>query len=413
MISGYNAMATYRMNNKKKYIKMHAEEMKIIKESFDFYQSIRNIADARKCTLKSILERAQLDEGYGYKLLRGRDVKHTNNQDLIIAIAASMKIGLDATQELRRLYGLPLLDVYAKNSARQGIICRGLINRVGVDGINRELYEQGLEILRTTKRKPSIEKGEQKMTKNINKKIIRFAGHRKPNRIKRIIDYHWQAEPYGLYEPDVAITIEVMIELENTEIHIIKIYWNTEESFYDIYRVPTIEWSEDVRKSLWKGESFNNDEMQASIEDLDEDWISYKDEIDISRQKLLEVIAEVMDVVDDTRNYEYRISDGIREGTKHAVEMYYRYNPFDNDYVGKEVYLQVSQTEKGYRYTASKESYYLLYHLGKAGYSAWYGQEKTEEYFIDINDITKLTGDEQECFREKFILLEQRLKHAN
>ena len=411
MIGAYNEMAICKLNHKKDYIKMHAEEMKIIKESLDFYQSIRNIADAKKYSLKSILKGAQIDEGYGYKLIRSRDVKHTNNQDLIIALAASMKIGLDATQELLRLYGLPLLDVYAKNSDRQGIICRGLVNRVGVDGINRELYEQGLEILRTTKCKLSNKKGEQKMTKN--KKSISFAGYMKPNRIKKIIDYHWQAEPNGIYEPDVAITIELMVEFENTDIHIIKIYWNTEETMYDIYRIPSINWSENIRESLWEGEAFNDDERQVSTDDLDEDWLYYKEEIDICRQKLVEVIAEVMAVVDDTRNYEYRISNGMREGTKQAVEMYYRYKPSGNDFVGKEAYLQVSKTETGYRYTTSKESYYLLYHLGKDGYRAWYGQDKTEKYFIDIDDITKLTGDEQECFREKFAQMKQILIRKN
>lgn len=413
MISGYNEMAIYKMNYKKDYIRLHAEEMEIIEGSLDFYDCIRNIASARKYTLRSILEGAQIDEAYGYKLVRSKDVKHTNNQDLIIALAASMKIGLDATQCLLRMYGLALLDVYAKDNDRQGIICKGLINRVGVQEINRELFERGLEILKTRKGRTTSEKGDKKMTKANKRNIESFAGYMKPNRIKKMIDYRWQAEPFGIYDPDVAISIELMVEFENNDRHVISIYWNSDETQYAVYRIPVISWSENIRECLWQDMVANNDEGQASYEDLDDDWQYYKEEIGICRQKLSEVIAEVMTVVDDTKNYDYRISDGAREGTKRVVEMFYRYKPSDNDFVGKETYLQVTRTESGYRYTASNKSYYLLYHLGKNGYRAWYGREKKEKYFIDIDDVAKLVGEEQGCFCAKFKQMEQLLIQAH
>ena len=412
MISGYNEMATYKMNYKKEYIKKHIEEMKIIKDSLDFYDSIRNIASARNFTLRKIFEHAQIDEAYGYKLVRGKDVKHTNNQDLIIAIAASMELGLDATQCLLRMYGLALLDVYAKDNDRQGIICKGLINRVGVEEINRELYERGIDILRTRKGKNTEKKGDKKMIRT-KKNIKGFNRYMQPNRINSVIIYRWYAEPFGINDPDVAITIEVMVEFENKDKHVISIYWNSEETQYTIFRIPSNSRDERVRDELWQGYFFNDDEDQEVQDDLSDDYQYYREEIDICRQKLSEVIAEVMTAVDDTKNYEYRISDGVRENTRQAIEMFYRYKPFDNDFIGKETYLQVTKTESGYRYTASKESYYLLYHLGTDSYRAWYGHDKNEEYFIDVDDVDELKGDEQKCFSASFRRMEQLLTQTN
>ena len=118
------------------------------KEESNFYTSnsafreyIKELIKGKK-TLHEVFYEAEINEGYGYKILSGE--KHTNKRDIIIRICIAANLCFEETQTALKLYGLSPL--YAKIK-RDALLISAINEKLPISQINRILKTSGFDCL--------------------------------------------------------------------------------------------------------------------------------------------------------------------------------------------------------------------------------------------------------------------------
>lgn len=95
-----------------------------------------------KKTLHEVFYEADVNEGYGYKIISGE--KHTNKRDIIIRICAAANLCFEETQTALKLYGMSPL--YAKIK-RDALLISAINEKLSISQINRILEKNGFNCL--------------------------------------------------------------------------------------------------------------------------------------------------------------------------------------------------------------------------------------------------------------------------
>ena len=138
-----NILGKTHLSGYESYLKNNKDS--IISESNSFYTYVRELLSSKHITQKYLFIRADISEGYGYKLLSGE--KHTKQRDVILRVCYGAGFSLRETQIALKKYGMP--ELYAKDK-RDVLIMIAFNERPGnIIDLNTMLKEHGLEPLRT------------------------------------------------------------------------------------------------------------------------------------------------------------------------------------------------------------------------------------------------------------------------
>ncbi len=138
-----NILGKTHLSGYESYLKNNKDS--IISESNSFYTYVRELLSSKHITQKDLFIRADISEGYGYKLLSGE--KHTKQRDVILRVCYGAGFSLRETQIALKKYGMP--ELYAKDK-RDVLIMIAFNERPGnIIDLNTMLKEHGLEPLRT------------------------------------------------------------------------------------------------------------------------------------------------------------------------------------------------------------------------------------------------------------------------
>ncbi len=113
--------------------------------SNDFYAYIRLILKDKKLTQKELFLRADISEGYGYKLLSGE--KKTRQRDVILRICYAAGMNLDETQ--RALNKYEMAQLYARNPRDAFLIMKFNEKTSTIHQLNQELISNNLDALKS------------------------------------------------------------------------------------------------------------------------------------------------------------------------------------------------------------------------------------------------------------------------
>ena len=115
-------------------------------EQEGFYQYVRDLLKEKRLTQQMVFLRADVPEGYGYKLLSGE--KHTRQRDVILRICYVAEFTLEETQRALKKYGMPTLYAKVPRDAMLMLLFR---ERPGsIIDVNAHLHQNGLDPLRTS-----------------------------------------------------------------------------------------------------------------------------------------------------------------------------------------------------------------------------------------------------------------------
>ena len=118
----------------------------LLSDANSFYTYVRELLNSKHISQKDLFIRADISEGYGYKLLSGE--KHTKQRDVILRICYGAAFSLRETQIALKKYGMP--ELYAKDK-RDVLLMIAFNERPGnIIDLNTMLKEHGLEDLRTS-----------------------------------------------------------------------------------------------------------------------------------------------------------------------------------------------------------------------------------------------------------------------
>ena len=117
------------------------EEDSLYDEDNSFRRFIKESIKGKK-TLHEVFFGAEINEGYGYKLLSGE--KHTNKRDVILRICLASELDLKETQTALKLYGFSPLYARIK---RDALLISAINERMSVEQINDLLKTKGFPVL--------------------------------------------------------------------------------------------------------------------------------------------------------------------------------------------------------------------------------------------------------------------------
>lgn len=100
-------LACTHMSEFDKFI--HSNKLSLQNESNDFYSYMKGIFKEKKLTQQMIYLRADIPEGYGYKLLCGE--KRTKQRDVILRICYAAEFTLEEVQRALKKYRMAQLYV--------------------------------------------------------------------------------------------------------------------------------------------------------------------------------------------------------------------------------------------------------------------------------------------------------------
>ncbi len=129
------------LGNFQDYYEKNKDSMYSEATSFQVY--VKNLAVEKKMTLRQIFIKAEIGEGYGYKLLSGE--KRTRQRDVIIRLCYATEMSLEEAQRALKKYGM--LELYAKNP-RDAFLALLFRERPGdLQKVNELLEENGFDKL--------------------------------------------------------------------------------------------------------------------------------------------------------------------------------------------------------------------------------------------------------------------------
>lgn len=116
----------------------------LLAPSNDFYAYIRDILRTKKITQKELFLRADISDGYGYKLLSGE--KKTRQRDSILRICYVAEMNLEETQ--RALNKYEMAQLYPKNPRDAFLILKFNEQNRSIFQLNQALASNHLEELK-------------------------------------------------------------------------------------------------------------------------------------------------------------------------------------------------------------------------------------------------------------------------
>lgn len=127
----------------RRYLAENREEL-LTDRTFSAYMK-QHLA-AHRLTQQDLFLRADISEGYGYKLLSGE--KRTRQRDVILRLCYAAEMTLAETQKALHLYGLP--ELYAR-AERDAVMMIAFNQRPGdIIDFNAFLKSNGQEMLRSS-----------------------------------------------------------------------------------------------------------------------------------------------------------------------------------------------------------------------------------------------------------------------
>ena len=117
------------------------EDENLYDEDRSFRGFIKGSIKGKK-TLHEVFYAADINEGYGYKLLSGE--KHTNKRDVILRLCIASEMDLKETQTALKLYGFSPL--YAKIK-RDALLMSAINEKMSIERINDLLKMKGFAVL--------------------------------------------------------------------------------------------------------------------------------------------------------------------------------------------------------------------------------------------------------------------------
>lgn len=128
----------------KNYEKENKESL--IEERESFYVYFKDLLNKNHLTQQIVFLKADIPEGYGYKLLSGEKV--TRQRDIILRICYAADLSLSQTQQALKKYGMK--ELYPKVS-RDALLMIIFNERPGsIIDVNETLKNHGFDALRTS-----------------------------------------------------------------------------------------------------------------------------------------------------------------------------------------------------------------------------------------------------------------------
>lgn len=124
------------------YLEENANELFSGEKPFSVY--MRNMIREKGIRLLDVFLRADISEGYGYKLISGE--KHTRQRDVILKLCLGAGFTLEEAQRALKIYGMSPL--YARLSRDAVLISAVSSGVTDIAEVNRLLARNGQSLLR-------------------------------------------------------------------------------------------------------------------------------------------------------------------------------------------------------------------------------------------------------------------------
>ncbi|MCH4890864.1 XRE family transcriptional regulator [Acidaminobacter sp. JC074] len=129
--------ALKKVNSYEDFEALHKDDL--TQTSLD--QLLKHYAGQAGLTIYNIINTAEIDQSYGYKIFRGQ---HKPSRDIIIKLSIAMKLNLQNTQRL--LKAGQVNELYPRNE-RDAIIIFAINNNMSLRQVDEILYSRKQETL--------------------------------------------------------------------------------------------------------------------------------------------------------------------------------------------------------------------------------------------------------------------------
>ena len=418
-------------------IEAYARSMDSRKYPGDFPAFMELMLREHKISRKNVALSAGLSQDYTYKLLRGD--KHTTERDYIIAICMAAEMTLAQTQHALSIYGMPVLS---SEDTRSYLIQHAICNHVGMDRLNDMLERVSLPALRTS---PDMPRARITSTREMNEPLAQAqeaeSGKQKAPGVRHVyeeLDSGVNAAHNGGNAPfDYDYEGWIRLRDETGAEYYVEATYSGEFSSFLVF-------TEAQRKVAERLMEQREQAMQAFMEahkdvldatgnmvsmeehpELYEEWeaiqqlhagaetlelyFSLEDAADSAffpfflelEKRTDQKVTEVMNGIDDTRNYGSRIGMTWEQTPQIHMEIFNDKQPERREY-----FQIVYHADGSCRYTATHESCYMRLEMGEGLYSVYFGNRREPEYFIDAAE-NAFTGTE---VRYRFIFTSMMVK---
>lgn len=359
------------------------EKMKLA-YSNDFPSFMAQMLEEKHMKKNEIAQLTGLSTDYLYKILNGS--KKTQERDYIIAICFALQLNYAQVQHALACAGMPTL---ISADIRSNIIIQAFEEKKNMDQANDWLEKAGFPLIKTSPDMPSAEiimiddpnfgmEGKYFIEKKHTYKLasMKTGAEHSGN---APVDYdYWgiicvQDEMKNKYYLNayfgLDFTVFIVVDEAQCKAAGIK---RPASNLIDLTKL------EDAGMKPLE----EYDEMSQTITS---DFYPWFMKLDYETDKK---VVETLSMLDDTRNYGIRMGGGIVHG---KITYFLEY--FNSHEPERKEYYQIVQTDDTYRYSISHESYYLRMELDDF-YPLYYPSAKQEEYFINVDDTSKLYGKE-------------------
>ena len=353
-------------------VKNYVEEQKKQNYPEDFTIFMDQMIAENHLKRKDVAIRSGLSQDYTYKLLRG--VKKTTERDYILAMCIAIGMNLPQIQHALTIYGMPILN---RADSRSNLLYLAIENHLDIDGINEWLEKAGFFLLRTSTDMPSAP---------IELSSDYFLAHSANISLGDVkhtyeeIDRRIEAERSGNAPMDYDYQGILTVEDETgKKYHVISLYSVERELFL----VLDEEGFERFGKN--KDEIDMNDiealeQYETFIDTASSSFFPFYLELDRATDKK---VVEIMESLDDTRNYGIRIGAGFHGGEKMCY-----LEAFDEERPAERQYLQIQEKKGKCIYSASHDSCFMQMELGEI-YPYYFGEKKAE-YYLQTEDTAEI-----------------------
>ena len=306
---------------------------------------------------KNVAVRSGLSQDYVYKLLRGD--KHTDERDYILAMCFAIGMDLAQTQRALSSYGMPLLS---EGDPRARVILLALRNRDGMDTLNRMLESAGFPLLRTSPDMPRAP---------ITDTAPAAPARPEPRALQALDSFTDARRGCGNAPFDYDYVGRIRVMDETGRVFLAEGVYTPDGALFTVRRADLPGGTDAASVPL---------ETYQTIEDTAASaFFPFFLEIDKNTDQK---VREVLDRLDDTREYGWRVGSGLDGGgARNYIELFNDREPEKREY-----FQLVEHADGTCRYTASHESCFMRIELGPALYPVCFGARRREpEYFIDTD----------------------------
>ena len=343
----------------------------------------------KKINRKQLAARSGLSQDYLYKLLRGD--KKTNERDYALAICIAAGMNLSQTQHALRLLEMPTLD---SRDIRSYIIILAIMDNRSIHETNEWLEKAGFFQLKISPDMPSSK--------------INIISHESNS----TVDFSFEDDEDDYYSPPINLPTSDFLSEARKRYHETSrqieaepsggnapfdfVYWGiicVEDEQGQKYYIEA-SYSDfgsnfivlDEKNKKLADEWMLNPEEENRVTEL-EQYDSLEDTaasaffryfliIDRETDKK---VAEVMESVNDTKNYGFRYGCSFGKEYQLYCEGFNEVNPAEM------LYLQIVEKQGGFVLSASHKSYYMLMEMGRDLYNVYFDDTKDPEYLFSVS----------------------------